>query len=160
VCPQDGQDKQDGELAAARRWRECWGGRYAPWGMTLLGDDRYSHQPFCQAVRRHGFHFLFVCRPDSQPTLSEWVADFDRLGHVGTVVKTRWTGKERLIDTYRYVHDGIQSPRQSRLPPPRIQVKLTVGESQIRRRRLLVDGHKAIIAAVDVPKRPGRRAWR
>ncbi len=69
----------------------------------MLGDDLYSHQPFCQAVRDQGGHFLFVCRPDSHPTLYEWVADFDRLGYVRTVVKTRWTGKERLIDTYRYV---------------------------------------------------------
>ena len=104
VCPQDGQDQQDCELAAARRWLERWGGRYAPWGMTLLGDDLYSHQPFCQEVRRHGFHFRFVCRPDSHPTRYEWVADFARLGHVRTVIKTRWTGKERLIDTYRYMH--------------------------------------------------------
>ena len=39
MCPQDGQDKQDGELAAARRWLEGWGECYAPWGMTLRGDD-------------------------------------------------------------------------------------------------------------------------
>ena len=37
------------------------------------------------------------------------MADFTRLGHVRTVVKTRWTGKQRLIDTYRYVH---QVPRR------------------------------------------------
>ena len=104
VCPQDGHDKQDGELAAAHRWLENGGRDYAPWSITLLGDDLYSHQPFCPEARQRGFHFLFVCRPDSHPTLYEWVADFDRLGHVRTVVKTRWTGKERLIDTYRYVH--------------------------------------------------------
>jgi hypothetical protein len=71
VRPQDGHDNQDSELAAARRWLEPWGGRYAPWGITLLDDARYCHQPFCQEVRRHGFHFLFVCRPASHPTLSE-----------------------------------------------------------------------------------------
>lgn len=103
VCPQDGPEKQDCELAAARRWLASWGGYYAPWGITLLGDDLYSHQPFCQAVRHYGFHFLFVCRPDSHSTLSEWVTDFERLGQVRTVVKTRWTGTERLMDTYRYV---------------------------------------------------------
>lgn len=103
VSPQDGHDKQDCELAAAGRWLARWSARYAPWGITVLGDDLYSHQPFCQAIRDQGGHFLFVCRPDSHLTLYEWVADFDRLGYVRTVVKTRWTGKERLIDTYRYV---------------------------------------------------------
>ncbi|MFO1432680.1 MAG: ISNCY family transposase [Candidatus Competibacteraceae bacterium] len=104
VRPQDGHDKQDGELAAARRWLEHCGGRYAPWGITLRGDDLYGHQPFCQEVRRHGCHFRFVCRPASHPTLYAWVADVARLGQVRTVVKTRWTGTQRLIDTYRYVH--------------------------------------------------------
>jgi hypothetical protein len=104
VRPQDGHDKQDCELAAAGRWLQQWGGRYAPWGVTLLGDDLYCHQPFCRQVRAQGFHFLFVCRPESHPTLYEWVADFARTGHVHTVVKKRWTGRQRLIDTYRYVH--------------------------------------------------------
>jgi hypothetical protein len=101
VHPQDGHDQQDGELAAAGRWWQQWGGRYAPWGVTLLGDDLYCHQPFCRQARAQGVHFLFVCRPESHPTLSEGVADFARTGHVHTVVKKRWTGRQRLIDTYR-----------------------------------------------------------
>ena len=104
VPPQDGHEQQDGERAAAGRWLEQWGGRYAPWGVTLLGDDLYCHQPCCRQARAQGLHFLFVCRPDSHPTLYEWVADFARTGHVHTVVKKRWTGRQRLIDTYRYVH--------------------------------------------------------
>jgi hypothetical protein len=47
-------------------------------------------------------HFLFVCQPESHPTLYEWVADFARCGQVHTVVKKRWTGQQRLSDTYRY----------------------------------------------------------
>ena len=101
VRPQDGCEKQDGELTAAGRWLEQWGGHYAPWGVTLLGDDLYCHHPFCCQARAQGFHFRFVCRPDSHPTLYEWVADVVRTGQVHTVVKKRWTGKQRLIDTYR-----------------------------------------------------------
>lgn len=102
VRPQDGHDKQDCELAAAGRWLAQWGGHYAPWDITLLGDDLYCHQPFCRQARAQGMHFLFVCRPESHPTLYEWVTDFARSGQVHTVVKKRWTGKQRLIDTYRY----------------------------------------------------------
>jgi hypothetical protein len=51
VRPQDGHDKQDCELAAAGRWLEQWGRHYAAWGITLLGDDLYCHQPFCQRAR-------------------------------------------------------------------------------------------------------------
>jgi len=105
VTPQDGHAKQDCELAASTRWLGQWAPRLAPWGVTFLGDDLYCHQPFCQQVRAQGCHFLFVCLPPSHPTLYEWVADFARHGAVPSVVTTRWTGKQRLTDTYRYLND-------------------------------------------------------
>ena len=101
VLPQDGHDKQDCELAAAGRWLGAWGERIASWNVTILGDDLYCHQPFCERVRSYGAHFLFVCRPDSHATLYEWVADFEREGKVPTLVRQRWDGKRRLTDTYR-----------------------------------------------------------
>jgi hypothetical protein len=104
VAPQDGHLKQDCELAASGRWLERWAGRIAPWGVTFLGDDLYCHQPFCQQVLRYGCHFLFVCLPQSHPTLYEWVADFERNGAVEVLVVSRWTGQQRLTDTYRYLH--------------------------------------------------------
>jgi hypothetical protein len=33
-----------------------------------------------------------------------WVADFERNGALPTLVKTRWNGKQRLTDTYRYLN--------------------------------------------------------
>ena len=104
VTPQDGHAKQDCELAASTRWLAQWAPRIAPWGITFLGDDLYCHQPFCQQVLAHGCHFLFVCLPQSHATLYEWVADFERNAAVPTLVKTRWTGKQRLTDTYRYLN--------------------------------------------------------
>jgi hypothetical protein len=47
--------------------------RYAPWKVTLLGDDIYAHQPMCRRALLHGFHFLFVCKPQSHIALSQWV---------------------------------------------------------------------------------------
>ena len=52
VSAQDGQEKQDCELAAAKRWLTRWGSHYSPRGITLMGDDLYCHQPFCEAVRQ------------------------------------------------------------------------------------------------------------
>ena len=37
--------------------------------------------------------------------LYEWVADFARTGEVSTLTRTRWTGKQRLTDTYRWLND-------------------------------------------------------
>jgi hypothetical protein len=102
VTPQDGTQKQDCELAAAKRWLEAWGPRYSQLGMTLLGDDLYCHEPFCQLAREHGFDFLFVCKPDSHATLYRWLADLEGLGAVQTRVVRRWTGKMHITDTYRF----------------------------------------------------------
>jgi hypothetical protein len=64
VQPQDGHEKQDCEIAAAKRWLNDWGSHYSPWGVTLLGDDLYCHQPFCQDAIDRGFQVLMVCKPD------------------------------------------------------------------------------------------------
>lgn len=105
VHPQDGQEKQDCELSAAKRWLQQWGEHTASWRTTLLGDDLYCHQPFCEHVLAQGCAFLFVCLPTSHQLLYEWVADFERNGEVSTLVKTRWTGRERLTNTYRWLND-------------------------------------------------------
>ncbi|MBK1630534.1 hypothetical protein CKO31_07200 [Thiohalocapsa halophila] len=70
-----------------------------------LGDDLYCHQPFCEQVLAQGCAFLFVCLPGSHALLYEWIADFERTAEVPTLVRTRWTGKQRLTDTYRWLND-------------------------------------------------------
>jgi hypothetical protein len=102
VTPQDGHDKQDCELAATGRWLGRWGARYAPWGITVLGDDLYCHQSSCQRVLAANMHFIFTCKPDSHPELYEWLDDFGRSGNVQSTVRRYNEGKKRFIDTYRY----------------------------------------------------------
>jgi hypothetical protein len=103
VGPQDGHTQQDCALAASARWLPQWAPRLAAWGsLTFLGDDLYCHQPCCEQVLAQHSHFLCVCLPQSHTTRYEWLADFERNGAVPTVVTTRWTGTQRLTDTYRY----------------------------------------------------------
>lgn len=104
VQPQDGQEKQDCELAASRRWLDRWAAHYVPRGITFLGDDLYCHQPFCESVRSHGAHFIFTCKPDSHKTLYEWVGNEDQANLATTLVRERREGKKRFVDTYRYMN--------------------------------------------------------
>jgi len=73
VRPQDGAEKQDCELNAATRWLADCGGDYSPLGVTLLGDDRYCHEPFCREVLKRGMGFILVCKPASHPIVYEWL---------------------------------------------------------------------------------------
>ena len=74
ITPQDGHTKQDCEIAAAKRWLEKNGALYSSLKVTLLGDDIYSHQPFCRKTLLYDFHFIYVCKPDSHQTLYDWVS--------------------------------------------------------------------------------------
>lgn len=103
IQPQDGAAKQDYELAATKRWLASES-HYLPVNTTILGDDLYCKQPFCQQLQQQGRHFILVCKPDSHKTLYEWVDDFQRLGHVIILEKRRWTGKQHLIERYRFVN--------------------------------------------------------
>ena len=103
ITPQDGHTKQDCENAAAKRWLQESGHLYAPLKATLLGDDLYSHQPFCRNALLHDFHFIFVCKPDSHTTLYNWVNLLQRpeLGVLSTRVKA---GAHFHTYEYRYAN--------------------------------------------------------
>jgi hypothetical protein len=73
IVPQDGDEKQDCEIKAAKRWLENNSEFYSTGNDTLLGDDLYSRQPFCRKVLLHGYHFIFVCKPTSHTHLYEWL---------------------------------------------------------------------------------------
>ena len=101
VVPQDGHDKQDCESMAARRWLAAHGASYARLDPVYLGDDLYSRQPICQAVRAAGGHFLFVCKPSSHSTIEEYLTGIE-LPELRLRVKH---GRQRFTHTYRWLCD-------------------------------------------------------
>lgn len=100
IVPQDGHDKQDCETAAAKRWLSQRVQRFSPLSVTVLGDDLYCHQPFCQQLLDQQFHFILVCRPESHTTLYEHLEGID----LPTLTTKRWTGKLEETYTYRYLN--------------------------------------------------------
>jgi len=103
ITPQDGHAKQDCEQVAAKRWIERQAGRYLQ--ATLLGDDLYCKQPFCDLVLHHGFNFILVCKPESHPTLYEWLAGLEVAGELQQFASRRWNGRFRTVHTYRYANE-------------------------------------------------------
>ncbi|MDJ0611990.1 MAG: ISNCY family transposase [Kiloniellales bacterium] len=102
VRRQDGTDKQDCELAAARRWLARVGRRYAWLRPVYLGDDLYAHQPMCEDVLAGGGSFLFVCKPSSHKTLSEYLTGVEIDGFERTV----GTGAAKRRHRYRWM-EGV-----------------------------------------------------
>jgi len=105
IMPQDGHDKQDCERAAGKRWLAKHAKQVAPHGVTLLGDDLYSTQPFCAMVLQQGCNFIFTCKPDSHTTLAARVAFWQATGGVAEYEGRRWNGRFTEVTMVRYLND-------------------------------------------------------
>ena len=104
ITPQDGKEKQDCEIEAGKRWIDHYGDFYAKQGVTILGDDLFSRQPYCQKLKDKKLNFILVCKPDSHVALYEMV-DFLAASEVlATYQKRIWNGKNAEIYHYRYAN--------------------------------------------------------
>jgi hypothetical protein len=100
ITNRDGKEKQDCEHEAGKRWLLAHGREYQWLKPTLLGDDLYSDQPFCLLVLEQKMSFLFTCKPDSHPWLSETVEH----SFPEERVVRKWTGRYHQISTYRWIN--------------------------------------------------------
>jgi hypothetical protein len=105
IMPQDGHDKQDCERVAGKRWIDKHAEQIAPHGVTLLGDDLYSNQPFCEVALEHGFNFILVCKPDSHTTLYERLAFWQQTDAIKEVESRQRSRNVTKIMRYRYLND-------------------------------------------------------
>jgi len=102
IVPQDGAEKQDSELAAAKRWvgqRKAW---LQAHHAVLLGDDLFSHQPFCELVTEAELAFILVCKPTSHELLYQWIEGMDRGGKLEAITQRKWNGRHGEIWRYRW----------------------------------------------------------
>lgn len=104
IIPQDGKEKQDCEIEAAKRWVAENGYFLAKYGVTIMGDDLFSRQPFIQALKNKNLNFILVCKPDSHVALYEMVEFLAANGVLGFYQKRHWNGEYGEIYTYRYAN--------------------------------------------------------
>jgi hypothetical protein len=102
VTPQDGVEKQDCELRAAERWLRRNRDRFPAGSLTLLADDLYCHQPFCELVLELQQHFVFTCKPASHPALYQEIELLSKVGGVTELQQRRWNGQRYELWRYRY----------------------------------------------------------
>jgi hypothetical protein len=104
VQPQDGTDKQDCELAAAKRWVQAHAKQFTGQPITLLGDDLYSHQPMCQQCLDLGMNFIFTALPDSHPALYERLHVLEVIGAIERLEVRQSDQGAATIYHYRYTN--------------------------------------------------------
>lgn len=149
ITPQDGHSKQDCEQAAAKRWIGSAPVIFEQQAVTLLDDDRFSRQPMCEAALAAGFNFIFVCLPESHPTLYDWIAFNAANGNVKTIEQSQRQGRTGEVWQVRYLNDvalrseapallvnwcelRVLRPSGDRLATERRELILCVGEALLQ----------------------------
>ena len=105
ITPQDGHEKQDCEVAAAKRWITAHAADFIGEKITFLGDDLYSHQPMCEEIIKSEMDFIFTCLPTSHAALYDWLEYLDNIGEVKTLEIESWNKSSKEIYKYRYVNN-------------------------------------------------------
>jgi hypothetical protein len=161
IIPQDGHEKQDCEIQAAKRWVEKRGEFYAKRGVTILGDDLFSRQPFCLALKGKHFHFILVCKPDSHPHLYQTVDFLSANQTIGSKVVRRWNGRYAEISTYRYANQLPLCGDKDALEVGWCEVTITredTGE-QLYKNAFVTD-FEVMETTVEAIARDGRSRWK
>lgn len=161
VRPQDGNLKQDCEIQAAKRWVTNHANLFAGQGITLLGDDLYSHQPMIEHCLSHNFNFIFVCLPQSHSTLVEWVEFLEKNEEVKTFQHKRYINGQREIWSYRYVN---QVPLRGEQPSEMVNwLELTVtrnNDGEVLYHNSWVTNHSLSPASLPEVAMAGRSRWK
>ena len=161
ITPQEGHKKQDCEIQAAKRWLEKQGNLYAKRGVTILGDDLNSRQPFCQALKDKHFHFILVCKPDAHINLYETIDFLTVQGLLGHKVMRKWNGRYAEIYTYRYANQLPLRGDQSALEVNWCELTITredTGE-EIYKNAFTTD-FEVTDTTVEALVRDGRARWK
>lgn len=161
IVPQDGHEKQDCETQAGKRWVEKHGAFYAQRGTTILGDDLYSRQPFCQTFRDKNLHFILVCKPDSHANLYETVDFLATQGVLGTKVVRKWLGRYAEIHTYRYANQLALRGDQSALQVNWCELTITrEGTGELIYKNAFATDFEVTETTVEAIVRDGRARWK
>ena len=129
-------------------------------GITLLGDDLFSRQPFCQEVLDRGYQFIFTCKRSSHKYLSEWIDAAEVGVDVVEVMKNNWTGKQRLYHRYRFMNDVPLREGKDALRVHWCELVITDKDGNIRRRYAFITDHRITRKNVIEIVEAGRARWK
>jgi hypothetical protein len=163
ITPQDGHVKQDCEIAAAKRWLDKEGSRYLPGlnhNATFLGDDLYAHQPFCRRVLLQGYHFIFVCKPDSHTHLYSWIHLLEAGRDLRTLTMRVKTKGHWETHTYRYANEVPLVEGEGALKVNWCEVTITGKDGKIRYHNAFITDWKIRDENVAGIVATGRSRWK
>lgn len=92
ICNSDGQDKQDCEMNAAKRYLGKLRAEHPQLGLIIGGDSLFSRQPIIEDILEKKWHFIFTAKPEDHKYMMEWLNAYDTLHTI------------QFKDTKGYIH--------------------------------------------------------
>lgn len=80
IGPQDGAEKQDCEINAAKRLLPRLRREHPKLALLVVGDALYAHEPFLGLLDQLSMSYLLVVKAGSQPETFDWVEDLEQQG--------------------------------------------------------------------------------
>ena len=160
ITPQDGYEKQDSEITAAKRWIRKYASKYVVKLITILGDDLYSRQPFCEELMELGFHFILVCKRESHITLYKLVDLLESTGELHVFTKKVRNGRKTEIHTYRYTNKLPIRDTDNALMVNWCELTICDKDGKILYKNAFITDHKITEGNVTSIVRSGRARWK
>lgn len=161
ITPQDGHEKQDCEVAAAKRWLKTHTPEFYGQQITLLGDDLYSHQPMCEEILASGMNFIFTCLEMSHIALYDWLKYLDGIGEVKKLEVTQWNKNSRELYSYQYVNGIPLRDSQPAIQVNWCQVTHTrLSDGKILYENTFITRHELDEHTVSLVTAAGRCRWK
>lgn len=104
IVKQDGNNKEDCERAAAKRWLRKFRIKHPHLPSTILGDDAFCTQPNICNLRDNRLGFILSCQPGSHKTLYDWIDGLRKVGDLSKVERKFRDGKNWYIAIYEYAN--------------------------------------------------------
>ena len=105
----DGNDKQDCEMNAAKRLIPKLRQEHPKLGLILGGDALFSKQPIIENVLSAGMHYLFVAKPSDHVYMNEYIDTARKCSGVKSITREDKKGK---LYRYEWINDVPLSKRK------------------------------------------------
>jgi len=101
ISNKDGEDKQDCEINASKRWLDREHLIAKHYKLLLLGDDLYCKTSLIKKTREKQHNYIFVCKESSHKKMYETINYIEKLGEVDSKAVTR-RNKSQKKESYNY----------------------------------------------------------
>jgi len=160
MVPQDGQEKQDCEREAAKRWIRRFAAHYSSLGITVLGDGLYAAQPTIQMVIEEEMDYIFVVKSTNHKYLYEELEALGKLGEIRELKRTKGTGRKRRHFLYRYVNAVPLNGGMSSVEVNWVELTMTDDSGKVTFHTAFVTSHSITEGNVEELVEAGRCRWK